>query len=434
EFPGAILIDGDDFDAALRDTRRAIESGERAFFEAAFAHGPIAARPDVLLEEKRDLWRLWEVKSGMEVREEYLLDVAVQVFVLEGLEMRTRGGLLLVDRNTTAESETIFRRVECDAEVRERLPRVREAAGALTALVLRGERPDVELGRQCRGCDYLAACWPDIPSPSVLDLYQGRGGWRHVKRLLDMGITDLASVPPAAPLTRIQRRQVAASVSGRPVVDRGAHAALKRPIRYPLHFLDFEAARFPIPEFPGQHPYDLIPFQWSCHVEEKVGRPPVHHEFLWTRGGDPRRALAEALIQETRAEGSVVVYSGFEQDVIRSLVERFPDLRPSLESLTRRIFDLLPVLREHFYYPDFAGSFSIKSVLPVLVPGSGYEGMEIGDGLEAVWAYFRLTHEPLPEEERLSVARSLRAYCAKDSLALHDIYHALLRETGEPRD
>jgi hypothetical protein len=211
------------------------------------------------------------------------------------------------------------------------------------------------------------------------------------------------------------------------VVERGARSALTRAVRRPLHFLDFEAARFPVPLFTGQHPYDLIPFQWSCHIDRGAGASPEHRDFLWTAGGDPSRAFAESLLRETEKEGSVVVYSIFEQETIRTLAERFPDLRAPLENLHTRIFDLLPVLRRHFYHPDFRGSFSIKSVLPVLVPGRSYDSLEIGDGLEAVWAYYRLTCEAIPEEERSRLAASLLAYCEQDSLALRDVYHALLR-------
>ena len=39
--------------------------------------------------------------------------------------------------------------------------------------------------------------------------------------------------------------------------------------------------------------------------------------------------------------------------------------------------------------PEFRGSFSIKSVLPVLVPGMGYDDLEVADGLTASVLYMQ---------------------------------------------
>lgn len=40
-----------------------------------------------------------------------------------------------------------------------------------------------------------------------------------------------------------------------------------------------------------------------------------------------------------------------------------PALRAELEELEHKLIDLLPVVRENVYHPDFQGSFSIKYVL-----------------------------------------------------------------------
>ena len=45
-----------------------------------------------------------------------------------------------------------------------------------------------------------------------------------------------------------------------------------------------------------------------------------------------------------------------------------PELQPELIELEAKLIDLLPVLRNFVYHPDFEGSFSIKYVLQPLVP------------------------------------------------------------------
>src|ERR1035437_5386082 len=44
------------------------------------------------------------------------------------------------------------------------------------------------------------------------------------------------------------------------------------------------------------------------------------------------------------------------------------------QEIQSRLWDLLPVVRNHVYHPAFAGSFSLKAVLPVLVPEMTYAG------------------------------------------------------------
>ena len=50
-----------------------------------------------------------------------------------------------------------------------------------------------------------------------------------------------------------------------------------------------------------------------------------------------------------------------------------------------------PFRRRDIYHWRMNGSYSPKSVLPVLVPEMTYDGMEISDGAMASEAYFALT-------------------------------------------
>jgi len=57
--------------------------------------------------------------------------------------------------------------------------------------------------------------------------------------------------------------------------------------------------------------------------------------------------------------------------------------------LTERLVDLLRIIQDGYYHPDFGGSFSIKVVLPVLVPELRYDGLAIGNGDTAVARFAR---------------------------------------------
>ena len=69
---------------------------------------------------------------------------------------------------------------------------------------------------------------------------------------------------------------------------------------------------------------------------------------------------------------------------------RFPCSRQHRLSIAARLVDLLPIVRNHVYHPEFDGSFSLKKVLPALVPELSYDGLAIAEGGTASIEFERL--------------------------------------------
>src|SRR5208282_1755243 len=133
---------------------------------------------------------------------------------------------------------------------------------------------------------------------------------------------------------------------------------------------------------------------------------------------DPRRPFADQLLDALGTKGSIVVYSSFEATRLRQLGEHFKELASSLARVRKRIVDLLPLIRDHVYDPDFHGSFSLKSVLPALVPELGYDDLEITDGGLASLAYAEMLDSITTVERRAELRAALLAYCKRDTEAL----------------
>jgi hypothetical protein len=93
--------------------------------------------------------------------------------------------------------------------------------------------------------------------------------------------------------------------------------------------------------------------------------------------------------------------------------------------IRKRIVDLLPLIRDHVYDPDFHGSFSLKSVLPALVPELGYDHLEIKDGGLASLACAEMQAPETTPERRAQICAALLSYCRTDTQAMVELFRML---------
>jgi len=230
------------------------------------------------------------------------------------------------------------------------------------------------------------------------------------------GFRDLRDVPGER-LTRADHQRIqAVTRSGVPQLDPEAGEFL-RGLMFPRYFLDFETVAPAVPLFAGTRPYEVLPFQFSCHVLHADGRTE-HRGHLDLSGGEPSRGCAEALLKAVDDAGPVIIYTGYEQKVIAGLAGRFPDLRARLDAVTSRLVDLYPVTHRYFYHPDMHGSWSLKKILPVVAPDLSYGAGDIQDGNAASAAWFEARLPETTPARRLVLAAELTRYCALDTEGL----------------
>jgi hypothetical protein len=85
---------------------------------------------------------------------------------------------------------------------------------------------------------------------------------------------------------------------------------------------------------------------------------------------------------------------------------------------------MVPFRRKYFYKPEMNGSYSLKAVLPALVPDLSYSDLEIQEGGSASLAYESLYDDADPE----SIAKkreNLLNYCQLDTLSMVRILELL---------
>ncbi len=433
-YPGGHLVAQDHRHVAeaMEETREVIAASDApALFEAAFVHRGVLVRADVIERLPGGGWGLVEVKSTTRLKDVFVLDVAVQLWVLRGARLDVReAGVLTLDRDYVYDGK----RLDLDAlfklhpvldQAESLLDSVVTGVREMQAMVEKSSAPDIGPGDHCftpYSCPYYAHCTRDVAKPEHgLDELP----WLGTKRgdsLIAESIEEIRDIPSDFPLTPLQQIVRQAVREGRAVVrgNLGKELAKAAP---PIRFLDFETFAPAIPRFAGTRPYDAIPFLFSVHTELD-GFPPAHEDYLHGTDDDPRPELVERLIEALGHNGAICTYSSYERQVIRALMVAVPERSESLASIEDRLFDLLTVLRNGYYHPDFRGSFSIKNVLPVLVPGSGYGDLSISDGQTAAIRYTQaLKIEDVLQRQR--TFNDLRAYCARDTLAMVKLREAL---------
>ena len=133
-----------------------------------------------------------------------------------------------------------------------------------------------------------------------------------------------------------------------------------------------------------------------------------------------------AVITLASLMGSVIVYhAAFERGQLTKLANLFPDLAARLKAVVGRLFDLEVVIRQGYYHPAFRGSYSIKRVLPVLIPELSYQGLPIGDGDTAVAKFARMALRQYDTDQAAEVRRQLLRYCHLDTLAMVELHRRL---------
>lgn len=402
-------------------------------FEASFQADGAMCMADVLLPKRvgrRKVWHMVEVKSSTSVKAYHRDDAAFQAHVAHaaGLPLASVA-VAHVDPDWTYREEGDYRGLLIEMDLTEeafaRGDEVAQWIENAKVVARKRKAPEVDIGSRCREpfeCGFKEHCTRQQAQPRYPVQWLPRVQTAALKAHLDaLPSGDLRDVNDDL-LNPLQRRVKTCTLLGETYFDaRGAAVALKQlgAHKAPLYFLDFETVQYAIPRWVGTRPYQQIPFQFSCHHLSKAGKLR-HTEFLDLSGDDPSRPLAEALIDACGSTGAILAYSAeFEKARIRELAQHHPRLKTRLLAIAERIVDLLPVAQQHYYHPDMRGSWSIKSVLPCLVPSLSYEALEgVRNGGDAVAAYLAATDMFEPHPDEAAVREQLLRYCELDTYAM----------------
>jgi len=432
-FPGGTLAAKqlpEGFIESIKYTEELIQKVEKVIYEAGIMHDHLHCFVDILVKEG-DRWKIYEVKSSTSVSNTHILDAAFQYHVLSshGMDIEdisivfinnkyVRSGQLDIHQLYTIES-VLDKVLPIQDIIKERVQEQKR--------MLQGSRvPNIDIGLQCNDpytCDFKGYCWKHIPDYSVFDIHNLHANKKF--DLYDKGIIYLKDIPEDYPLGTKQRFQVKAELEQITQIDKTEIRKFLDDLEYPLYYFDFETMNPAIPQYNNNKPYQQIPFQYSLHIQDKPGSDVSHIEYLGNPSEDPRPKLIETMLDSIGDTGDIIAFNmSFEKARIKELARDFPEFKEPLMALLPQFVDLMhPFQKRHYYTHVMMGSYSIKKVLPALVPQFNYDDLDIGEGGLASLKYFQMVKGDVDDMEK--IRKDLLEYCKMDTLGMVEILQVL---------
>jgi len=440
-FPGGekISYEGSTHDERVEKTQNLINQKAQYIYEATFEFENITVMVDILSRNDDGTYDINEVKSSTynpvkkKIKSVYIDDVAIQYYVLQGAGINiNKSNLILLNKAYSLDGELdiheLFISIDISQKVLDIQNDIKEQSKMLKEVIKLNGKPDVEVGSKCKNpyeCGALNYCWridKNIPEYSVFNIFTTKGdkAINHFRN----GVVNVSDIPLGSEMTEKQRFNVTLEVDLKEdefYVNQPKVQKFLDSLQYPIHHLDFETFQHAIPLYQGESPYEQVPFQYSLHIEGKNGELQ-HREYLHDNPSDPRKPLIEKLVQDIRSKGTVLAFNAsFEIMVLKNLRKSFPQYTKEINSIIDRMVDLAePFKEKHIYSRNMAGSYSIKKVLPVMVPEfrNAYKNLNlIHNGGEAMQGFKKFIEMENCAEKEI-YRKSLIEYCKLDTLAM----------------
>lgn len=429
-----VMKQGYDVEALAKECleKFVLKPEENLIFQKTFTDRQFTVRTDILIyKPSADSYDLYEVKSGTSVKKENIYDVTYQFLIVNNQIKLDRVFILHLNSEYIRYSNLILDELFIAEDVTQKVLELKDEVDRLRAIALetalKPSQDDIQpcLNPKCCPCPDI--CYPDLPEVSIFDI--PRLSKKKKTELISQGILDIKDVPKNFPLNQKQRQIVAVAQSNIDLINREAIQKEFQHFTFPIYFLDYETFLSAIPMYDEYKPQQQMVFQYSLHKMESLNGDIRHKEHLANTKDDPSKSLIKQLREDIGDTGTVFVwFKPFEMTRNKELAIIHPEYAAFLEDLNDRIYDLGDFINFGFYlHPNFKGSWSIKNVLPVMVPELSYDEMEIGKGDQAMIAWWELINDKLSADDAEKTKTVLLEYCKLDTWAMVKIWEKLFK-------
>lgn len=298
--------------------------------------------------------------------------------------------------------------------------------------LLKQDKPGIVRANEvCKSCEFnispsleklglkngFKQCWIDAgllddtnkDEPTILKLWDNR----RTKNMMGSDIVFLKDIPEDAlgkpsdthsetklGLSRLERQWLQVSKvrenDNTPYFDKDYLKLFFKGLKFPLHCIDFETTRTPIPFHKNQKPNEQLAYQFSHHIIHEDWHIEHKTQYLHTAPGEfPNFEFARSLMNAlNKDQGTVFRYSHHENSVLNDIIRQLQTFQPEgfdelcffIESITkvgkegdenyrkgdRSMIDLCDVVKKAYYHPRMGGSNSIKVVTPSILSDSKF--------------------------------------------------------------
>ncbi|SDR90623.1 protein of unknown function [Formosa sp. Hel1_31_208] len=411
-----------------------IQKGEPIIYEATFQFNGVIAALDILVKDE-DGWKAYEVKSSTSVSDVYVNDAAIQYYTIvnSGIDLKDISIVYINNqyiKQGNIDIEELFTIESVYDRVQEVLPKTPNQIERFKEVIKEDEVPDIDIGPHCSkpyDCDFKGYCWSHIPDYSVFNI--SRLNVNKKFELYQQGVISFEEIDlNVTSFNSNQLLQVTSELNSVKHIDKKNISTFLEGLNYPLYFLDFETMGSAIPIYDNTRPYQQFVFQYSLHILQQENSVLDHFEYLaeTKTNQDPRIGFVKQLITDCGNSGDILVYNiGFERGKLNDLISVYPQYSIEINSIINRLKDLMIPFQQRWYYtPEMKGSYSIKYVLPALVPDLSYQDLEIKEGGTASTIFAQMASGDYKGDYE-KTRQDLLAYCKLDTYAMVKIYEVL---------
>ena len=425
-----------DLNVMIEETLKSLKNKPNIITEASFNYENNFCSVDILKNDVDGI-EIYEVKSSTYIHNIYLDDASYQYYVLKNLGLNVKSvNIVYLNkeyyRSGELEISKLFNIKNITDIAIQKQNEIKNKIEEINKYMLENneKEPEKDIDIYCfkpYECLYWQYCSRHLPKNNIFDIRIMHKDKKF--ELYKRGIINFEDVVNEN-INQKYLEQVIFEVNNKPPkIEKEKIKEFMGQITYPLYFLDFETFQLAIPKFDGTNPYMQIPFQYSLHYVDDINGKLHHKEFLAKSGIDPRRELAERLVEDIPKDVCVLAYNmSFEKTVIKKLANYYQDLHDDLMKIHDNIKDLMiPFYNRNYYVKEMKGSYSIKYVLPALFPDDpelDYHNLPVvHNGGEASDAFLSLAS--LSKEEQEKIREGLLVYCKLDTFAMVKIWEKL---------
>jgi len=440
-FPGGVDVSPDrvfKFADAVQKTKELIASGTQVIYEAAFVFEETLVAIDILVK-REDKWYAYEVKSSLKISHAYVMDAALQYYVIKGA-LPGLEDIFLVNLNEdyvlgdVLDVHRLFKTtsVKKDAERNQEFIKyhIQQARNTFHQNTL----PNVPIGSQCfipYGCDFMGTCWKHTATHNVFEFSgvskKQAGDW------LLKGFAHINEIPEEEVSGNLGK-QVRSFKANTEIVEPQKIREFFKQLTYPVAFLDMEFYTPAIPKYAGKKPFELTPFLFSWLQLYRQDEKPTEDFFFHEEDTNPEQHFVEHLIKLSEKVARILVFdTGQEIAALNNIVKHHPQYKKPVEQIRKKFLDLADIFTHLWYYhPMQKGSTSLKKIHQAIFARDIYEGIPVNSGLLASYGYDDYLNEAdLFKKQELK--ENLVAYCKADTRALEEIF-TFLRQKATDKD